>query len=324
MSKPPERKALGKGLSALLPPRQQQHPEPPSGAAPTSVAGAGAATQPATAPDARPESISRLPIDDIHANPLQPRSVFDPARLEELAQSIRANGIIQPLVVRKADSQYQLVAGERRLRAARIAGLQEIPVVVQEIPDDRLLEITLIENIQREDLNPIEVAHAFERLLRELNLSHDELGQRTGKDRATVTNTLRLLKLPDDVQELVATQQLSPSHARTLLGMRDPDLISTMARKVIAQSWSVRQIEKAVQIHNEPPAAAPASPAAATPVDPNVKAAVQEMERTLGTRVRIVEKGPSRGRIEIEYYSIDELDRIYSLIVGEEKAEETE
>src|SRR5215218_9391090 len=186
MSKgPDQRKALGKGLSALLPSRSAPKPERES-------------PPPAPVAAASSQNIQHLPIDAIEPNPVQPRTVFVGDRLNELAQSIRANGIIQPLIVRKADTLYQLVAGERRWRAARIAGLSEVPVFVQDFADDRLLEVALIENIQREDLNPIEVAQALERLARDHSLSHEDIGQRTGKDRTTETNLIRLLRLPQD------------------------------------------------------------------------------------------------------------------------------
>ena len=180
------RKALGRGLGSLLP------------------------TRPPTPVSAPPEENSQtIPIDAIDPNPLQPRRTFQAERLEELAQSIRANGIIQQLVVRKAGDRFQLVAGERRWRAAKLAGVQQIPVVVREIADDHLLEITLIENIQREDLNPIETAIAFERMMRELILNPEQVGQRTGKDRTTIVNLIRLLQLPEDLQQLVAERRLS-------------------------------------------------------------------------------------------------------------------
>src|SRR5271154_3114467 len=183
MNRPHEgpRRALGKGLTALLP---------------TNVAPA----QPTA------EATSRIGINEIDPNPVQPRHDFDAIRLEELANSIRVNGVIQPLVVRRSDSRYQLVAGERRWRAAKLAGLETIPVVIQNIPDERLLEITLVENIQREDLNPIETALAFERLARDLHLSHEQIGERTGKDRTTITNLLRLLQLPVAIQNLIAAR----------------------------------------------------------------------------------------------------------------------
>jgi ParB family chromosome partitioning protein len=286
------RRALGKGLSALIPTRT-----------------------PAQVPEAPPPAdnhVAKLPIDQIQANPFQPRRVFQSERLEELAQSIRANGIIQPLVVRRHGGGYQLIAGERRWRAAKLAGLAQVPVIVQEFPDERLLEITLIENIQREDLNPIETALAFDRLGKELHLSHDEIGQRTGKDRSTITNLLRLLNLPPDLQQLVAERRLSSGHARCLLGLPTAALQREVAEKAVAQGWSVRQMERTTQRMMES-----RQPKHVDEVqqDPNVRAAIQELERVLGTKVRIVEKAKQRGRIEIEYYSTDDLDRIYSAIV---------
>lgn len=284
------RKALGRGLSSLIP----QKPAIP------------------TQTSQQTGSLS-LPLDEVHPNPLQPRSVFNPERLNELAQSIRENGIIQPIIVRRAGDTYHLVAGERRWRAAKLAMLTHIPAVVQDFADDRLMEVTLIENIQREDLNPIEVAHAFERLNKEYNLSHDQIAHRTGKDRSTITNMLRLLKLPGDVQSLLADNRLSMGHARALLGLASPDLQLEVAQRITAEGMSVRQVEKLVQRMTEPREPTPASE---IPLDANTRAALQELERVLGTRVRIVPKSANRGRIEIEYYSVEELTRIYEVIVG--------
>src|SRR5579863_260201 len=193
-----QRKALGKGLSALLPGRSS---------------GQGS-TATATAPAGPTAAASKLPIEAIQPNPLQPRTVFQPERLEELAASIRSNGIIQPLIVRKHGESYQIVAGERRWRAAKLAQVAEVPVVVQEVADPQMLELALIENIQREDLNPIETAHAYDRLNRELGLSHEEIGRRTGKDRTSIANMIRLLKLPSEVQILISSQRLTMGHAR--------------------------------------------------------------------------------------------------------------
>jgi ParB family chromosome partitioning protein len=259
--------------------------------------------------------MTRIAVDLIDPNPLQPRTVFQPERLQELADSIRANGIIQPLVVRPRDGRYQLVAGERRWRAARLAGIADVPVFVQEVSDDRLLEITLVENIQREDLNPIEVAHAFDRLARDLQLSHDEIARRTGKDRSSITNTLRLLKLPADIQMLVAEHRLSMGHARAILGLPTEELQRQVAEKASSQGLSVRQVERLVQkitSGRDPKTVEEA-------LDPNVKAAIQELERVLGTRVKITGKPDERGHIEITYYSPEDLQRIYALIVGEER-----
>src|SRR5688572_24990536 len=224
MNKPDSsRKVLGRGLTSLLPPR-----------VPTTPASE-------LAEDSTAKTIS---IDAIDANPLQPRRVFQAERLGELAQSIRSNGIIQPLVVRKMGDRYQLVAGERRWRAAKLAGVEQIPVVVREIPDDRLLEITLIENIQREDLNPIETGMAFDRLGKELNLNAEQIGNRTGKDRTTVLNFQRLLQLPNDVQQLIGERRLSAGHGRCLLTLPNPELQREAAVKSVAQSWSVRLLAR--------------------------------------------------------------------------------
>jgi ParB family transcriptional regulator, chromosome partitioning protein len=284
------RKVLGKGLGALLPAR------PPVISIET--------------PSGEPQT---LPVDAIDPNPFQPRRLFHAERLEELAQSIRGNGIIQPLVVRKSGDRYQLIAGERRWRAAKLAGITEVPVVIRQIPDDRLLEVTLVENIQREDLNPIETAIAFDRMMSELSLNADEIGQRTGKDRTTIVNSVRLLQLPRDLQQLVAERRLSAGHARCLLSLPTPDLQREVAERSVAQGWSVRQMERTTQrmVEGRKP-----KHVDEVDTDPNVKAAVQELERVLGTKVRIVEKAKQKGRIEIEYYSADDLDRIYTTIVG--------
>jgi ParB family transcriptional regulator, chromosome partitioning protein len=294
------RQALGRGLGALLSNRTSPKPElPPDSPSPVA--------------ETRNHALTRVHIDLIDANPLQPRTVFQAERLQELADSIKANGIIQPLVVRSRGSRYELVAGERRWRAARLAGIEQVPIVVQDIADDRLLEITLVENIQREDLNAIEVAHAFERLARDLHLSHDEIASRTGKDRTTITNTLRLLKLPADLQQLVAERRLSMGHARAILGLPTEDLQRQVAEKASSQGLSVRQVERLVQKMTTE-----REPKTPEELDANVKAAIQELERTLGTRVRIHGKPDQRGRIEIDFYSGDDLHRIYSLIVGSE------
>jgi ParB family chromosome partitioning protein len=257
---------------------------------------------------------SNLPTEAIHPNPMQPRVVFQPERLEELAASIRANGIIQPLIVRRHEGQFQLVAGERRWRAAKLAGLTEVPVVIQEIADPLLLEIALIENIQREDLNAIETARAYERLGRDLGLSQEEIGRRTGKDRTSITNALRLLKLPHEVQLLVAEHRLSMGHARAILGLPTAEQQIEIAEKASAQGLSVRQVEALVQNLTSDRSRSGAK-IEKTP-DPNVRAAIEELERVLGTRVRIVELSEQRGRIEIEYYSQTDLDRLFQQITG--------
>ena len=289
----PPRKVLGKGMNALLGARTQAPPVAPPA-------------------EARPEITQSLPIDSIDPNPLQPRRVFAAERLGELAQSIRANGIIQPLVVRKVGDRFQLVAGERRWRAAKLAEITEVPVVVKEIADDHLLEITLIENIQREDLNPIETAQALARMGSELSLSSEEIGRRTGKDRSTIVNLTRLLQLPHDLQQLVAERRLSAGHARCLLSLPTEELQREVAEKAVAQGWSVRQIERTTQkmLDGRQPKHVDEVEA-----DPNVKAAIAELQRVLGTRVRIVEGARKKGKLEIEYYSQEDLDRIYEVIV---------
>jgi ParB family transcriptional regulator, chromosome partitioning protein len=290
-----QRKALGRGLSALLPQR----------------AVAAAAPQPATEHSSSGPQVLTVPIADIQPNPLQPRCVFDASRLEELSKSIETHGIIQPLLVRRQGAAYELIAGERRLRAAKLAGLAEVPVIVQDYADERILEVALIENIQREDLNPMETANALERLHTEMNLSHEEIATRTGKDRTTITNMIRLLRLPREVQLLVAERRLSMGHARAILGLTTPDLQTQVAEKAAAQGLSVRQVERLVKKVNEP-----REPSQNALQDPNMKAAVSELEAILGTRVRIVEKSDERGRIEIDYYSQGELQRLYEWITS--------
>ena len=305
------RKVLGRGLSSLLPGRTSTPIQPP-------IQKPVAATEAAPVVAAQPEpgAVTTLPIDQIAPNPLQPRTVFQPDKLQELSASIRANGIIQPIIVRKLGTGYQIVAGERRWRAAKLAELTEVPVVVQEVADRQLLELALIENIQREDLNPIETAQAYQRLAQELGLSQEEIGQRTGKDRTSITNTIRLLRLPVEVQLLLAEHRIHMGHARAILGIPDADQQIQVAEKAAAQGMSVRQVESLVQ---ELTADRPSGKGAKKEKtqDPNVRAAVEELERTLGTRVRIVETNEQRGRIEIEYYSQAELDRLFDFIVGE-------
>lgn len=290
----PKRRALGKGLSALLPTRPAVVLE--SASSPTS-----------------------LPIELIQPNPTQPRTIFDPEKIEELAQSIRANGIIQPLIVRKLGDKYELIAGERRLRAARQAMLATVPVVVQDLAQDRLLEVALIENIQREDLNAIELAVAFDRLNRELGLSHEEIGRRTGKDRSSIANTIRLLRLPQPVQQLISENRLSMGQARALLGLPDETSQIALAEKAVAQGLSTRQVEALVRQTVEPGKPGKGSKDSGQPEkqDPNVRAAAEDLERVLGTRVRIVEQSGERGRIEIEYYSQEDLMRIYEIVAGQ-------
>ena len=311
MSKNDPRKALGKGLHSLLP----QRPPAVVEAAPVPVA----------APEPPPEgSVFVVPIGQVAPNPNQPRREFDQAALLELAQSIEREGVIQPILVRRdGPDRYMIIAGERRWRAAGVAGLKEVPVIPRQATDEQVLELAIVENIQREDLNPIELALAFQRMASELSLSHEQIGERTGKDRATVTNTLRLLQLPDKVRDMVVAKKLTQGHARALLKLPSAEIQGLLADQIVRQGWSVRQIENYTKLADDKPAGPVKTPAPPTPVDPNVKAAVVQMEQALGTRVRIVEKargtpGQSRGHIEIEYYTEDDLERIYDIIVGEQ------
>jgi ParB family chromosome partitioning protein len=267
------------------------------------------------------EELLEIDIDLIEPSPAQPRTHFDEERLEELAQSIRSNGIVQPLLVRRRGARYQLVAGERRWRAAQRAGLQRVPAVVRAIPDDKLLELALIENIQRQELNAIEEAHAYKRLIETLGLTQETVAQRVGRDRSFVTNYLRLLRLPDDIQRLVEEEKLSMGHARALLGVDDADIQRRVARNVIDQSLSVRETERAIKR-----IIAGASPAAATlPApkrdDANIRAAENKLRRRLGTQVRVM---PSQtgagGKIEIEYYNDNDLDRLYQLLIASQES----
>ena len=299
MNKPQEpRRVLGKGLSALLPNRPSNTP-----ASVTAAAVMEAKT-----------GLQQVSLDAIQANPRQPRTVFQQEKLFELAESIKANGILQPLLVRKQGDGFEIVAGERRWRAARIAGLATVPVLVQDIADENILTLALIENIQRDDLNAIETAVAFDRLSRELQLTHEEIGRRTGKDRTTITNFLRLLRLPEDLQAMLGDGRLSMGHARAILGLPTEELQRSVAEKVATQGLSVRGTERLVQSMTEP---REIKEDVIVQIDPNVKAAEEELQRVLGTRVNINAKNQKRGRIEIEYYSQDELQRIYQILVGE-------
>ena len=263
------------------------------------------------------EELLEVDIDLIDPNNAQPRTNFNEERLEELAQSIRSNGIVQPLLLRRRGARYQLVAGERRWRAAQRAGLQRVPSVVRDIPDDKLLELALIENIQRQELNAIEEANAYKRLIETLGLTQEVVAQRVGRDRSFVTNYLRLLRLPEDIQRLVEEDKISMGHARALLGIDDVDIQRRIAQNVIEQSLSVRETERAIKriIAGATPTAATQPPPARD--DANIRAAENKLRRRLGTQVRVT---PSQtgagGKIEIEYYNDSDLDRLYQILVG--------
>lgn len=292
---PTHRKALGKGLGALLSSKTR------------TAATAAVAVAPAVAED----SVAKLAIELIDPNPAQPRTEFRPEALEELAQSIRVDGLIQPIVVRPNGSRFLLVVGERRLRAAKLAGLATISAIVREFEPENILEVALVENIQREDLNPIEIALALEQMIKDLGLSHEELASRTGKSRTNITNHLRLLKLPAEIKELLQQRRLQMGHARALLAIEDPDAQRALADRAVAQELSVREVERLVRKQAEPK-----HEESTDVVDPNVAAAIEELERALGTPVAIHVRGRG-GRIEIFYGSQDDLDRIYDHIVGD-------
>jgi ParB family chromosome partitioning protein len=267
------------------------------------------------------EELLEVDIDLIDPNSAQPRTHFNEERLNDLAQSIRSNGIVQPLLVRRRGSRYQLVAGERRWRAAQRAGLQRVPAVVRDIPDDKLLELALIENIQRQELNAIEEAHAYKRLIETLGLTQETVAQRVGRDRSFVTNYLRLLRLPEDIQRMVEEDKLTMGHARALLGIDDADAQRRVAQNIIEQTLSVRETERAIKR-----IIAGASPNAATqPLpardDANIRAAENKLRRRLGTQVRVMPSlTGAGGKIEIEYYNESDLDRVYQLLIGSQNS----
>src|SRR5947207_534550 len=284
------RKALGRGLGALL-----------------SAEGAARAK----------EDTSEVPIDLIDPSALQPRSVFDETKLDELAKSIRTNGVVQPLLLRPKGNRFELIAGERRWRAAQRAGLSKVPAVVREVSDDKVLEIAIIENIQREDLNPIEEAGAYRKLIDTLGLTQEMVAERVGRDRSYITNYLRLLRLPDDLQQLLQAGRLSTGHARTLLGVDHVDVQRRIARKVIDQDLSVRATERLVRLATDSQQSLARKPAKQPQGDANVRAAETKLRRHFGTQVRItVPRGTASGRIELEFYDASARNRLYELLIG--------
>jgi ParB family chromosome partitioning protein len=286
------RKPLGRGLSALI----------------------------STAPSPQDnEELREIEIDLITPGEQQPRTSFDEAKLQELAQSIRASGIIQPLLVRRRGGRFELVAGERRWRAAQLAGLSRVPAIVREIADENLLELALIENIQRQELNAIEEANAYKRLIESLGLTQEEVASRVGRDRTFITNYLRILKLPTEIQSLLEQEKLTFGHARALLGVSDPQLQRRFAQRICKHNWSVRETESRIRNLTRPeqPLSAPAPPL----TDPNVRAAEAKLRRRFGTQVRIVPaKTGAAGRIEIEFYSAEDLNRLYDLLIASEQS----
>lgn len=264
------------------------------------------------------EELLEIETDLIRPSQQQPRTSFDEAKLQELAQSIRASGIIQPLLVRRRGGLFELVAGERRWRAAQLAGLTRVPAIVREIADENLLELALIENIQRQELNAVEEANAYKRLIENLGLTQDEVAKRVGRDRTFITNYLRILRLPTEIQTLLEQEKLSFGHARALLGISDPQLQRRLAQRVFKNNWSVRETERRIRQLADRNEEKP-RPAHQTE-DPNVRAAEAKLRRHLGTQVRIVPSAAgSPGRIEVEFYSSQDLNRVYELIMSADR-----
>jgi ParB family chromosome partitioning protein len=282
-----EKKALGKGLGALLPD-----------------------SLPKILPLER-ETTQEVPLDRIVSNRYQPRQAFDAGELAQLAESIKRNGVLQPILVRrKADGQFELIAGERRYRAAKMAGLKSIPAVVRNSSDEQSMELALIENLQREDLNPIEEARAYYRLLSEFGLTQEVLAQRFGKDRSSVANSLRLLALPNEIKELVESLKISVGHAKVLLGLTKPELQLKLAKQIVDGQLSVRQTERLIA--SEPRRGKVRSAARRPSAYPDLE---EKLRKRLGTKVTI-SRGRQGGRIEIHYYEPSDLDRLTEMILG--------
>ncbi len=258
---------------------------------------------------------SEIDIDLIEPNPEQPRTRFAETGLDELAQSIRVNGVVQPIVLRAVGGRYQIVAGERRWRASQRAGLRKIPAVVREVSDEKLLELALVENIQRQELNPIEEALAYRKLIDTVGLTQEEVAERVGKERTVVTTTMRLLRLPGEIQRVIAEGGLSAGHGRALLMSDDPFVQREVANQAIDTGWSVRETERAVKRARSKKPQAIINKRVSRNIDANVKAAETKLMRALNTNVKIVPgKKGSGGKIEIEYYGTDDLDRVFQLI----------
>ena len=255
-----------------------------------------------------------IPLIEIEPNQAQPRTRFDEDALHELADSIKQYGIIEPIVVQKRDKYYEIIAGERRWRAARIAGLKEVPVVIKEYSEDEIFTIALIENIQREDLNPIEEAVAYQKLIQELKLKQDEVAEKVSKSRTAITNSMRLLKLDQRVQQMLIDEMITEGHGRALLPISDPEEQFNLAMKVFDEKLSVRETEKLIKKLQEEKNAPVKSEEETKDVSFVYKSLEEKLKRTLGTKVEIKNKANNTGKIEIEYYSMDELERIVELM----------
>ncbi|OJT17443.1 chromosome partitioning protein ParB [Archangium sp. Cb G35] len=296
-----QKRALGRGLSALI----------PQAAPPPAAAAAAAVVIPPEPPAPPKGSVLKLPIEAIHRDTLQPRRHFDEEKLRELTESIKAQGVLMPVLVRKDGEGYKIIAGERRWRASQLAGLHEIPAIVREVTEVEAFELALVENLQRADLNPMEEAEGYHRLVEEFGLTQDQVAQRVGKERSTVANALRLLGLPPEVKNMVAEGNLSAGHARALLGVPRIPEMNELAQQVAARKLSVRDTEKLVQQSKGGKAKDSGKPAK---VSPQVKALTEELQRILGTKVRLVEKTGGKGTIEVDYFSYDDLDRILKVL----------
>ncbi|MGC9223862.1 MAG: ParB/RepB/Spo0J family partition protein [Terracidiphilus sp.] len=288
----PKRRALGKGLDSLLP-------------------------RPVIAPTGEPEGGKprEIPVEHIDPNPFQTRSHVSEEQLAELAASIAANGVVQPILVRPlAGGRFQLIAGERRWRASKLAGKATVPAILRQVSDEQAMEITIVENLQRADLNPMEQARAFERLSREFHMTQEQMAQRTGKDRATVSNFLRLLKLPSNVQTRVEAGELTFGHARALLALEHAEEVEKAAQRIVALSMSVRQTESYVQGLIDPSRKAKKEPKEAPPVDPNVRDAQEQLQRALGLKVTIDDHN-GRGKVVIEYARLEDFDALMERLI---------
>ena len=291
-----KRRALGKGLDSLLPRMQT------------------AATAPVEAEGGKPREI---PLGDIDPNPFQTRSRVNEDQLAELAASILANGVVQPVLVRPlANGRFQLIAGERRWRASQLAGKATVPAILRQVSDEQAMEITIVENLQRTDLNPMEQARAFERLSREVHMTQEQMATRSGKDRASVANFLRLLRLPATVQARVESGDLSFGHARTLLAFEHAEDMEKAAQRILKSSLSVRQTEAYVQGLLRPDRSAKKEPRPEPPIDPNVRAVQERLQRSLGLKVHI-EDHNGRGKVIIEYSKLEDFDTLLEQLAGE-------
>lgn len=292
---PPRRSGLGRGLDALLPSSGMD--------------------------DTQSRGLDELPVDSIDANPLQPRHSFAPETLEELAASIKELGVLQPILVRPAGGRFELVAGERRLRAARRVGLQQIPAIVVETDERGSLERALVENLHREDLNPIEEASGFKQLIEEGGLTQEALGQRLGRTRGAISNTLRLLELPTSVQRTLIERRITAGHGRALLGLASPALQERLGQRVAAEGLTVRQTEEVVRKYEGYTGSSAGGGTRAAARPPLVSEAQRRLAEHLQTRVR-VEMGKRKGKIVLDFVSLEELDRLLGLIVDDSASRE--